>query len=394
MRHTWSRQSIAVAATVSVYAALIVLRFVVYHHPVGSVFQIGDRFCAVAGDHYNNIPIVKTSSGYDGQFYYHLALDPSAKNDSIPLKFDNAAYRQQRILFPLLIHLLSFGSVNAVPYVAVGINFIALLLVAFFTVSIAEHLGGSPFWGSLAVFYPGFAFCLFCGLPEPLLGFLVVFSLWAVLRRRLWLACIALCGAILTRETSAVIPLALGAALFYKRAVGSRSKCMTKPAQPYSDLFPLTVIPLAVLAAWQLYLLHAWGALPGAGGTSNFCLPLVDLVEKFLDSLPRWNTGLVYEWLLIAAFAVSGALAIKTIIGNRVDCALVFPFVIYMAMPLFFSLAVWMYRGGFLRALTEYYLIGTMILQYSGSKGVLRTHGILWSMLFIVAVVWLVFMGT
>lgn len=49
--------------------------------------------------------------GYDGQFYYRLALDPfTTRVEDYGIKLDIPVYRQQRILYPLFVHILSFGN--------------------------------------------------------------------------------------------------------------------------------------------------------------------------------------------------------------------------------------------------------------------------------------------
>jgi len=49
--------------------------------------------------------------GYDGQFYYQLARDPLGAYHFM----DNAPYRYQRILYPLVVRVLSLGRMLLFP---------------------------------------------------------------------------------------------------------------------------------------------------------------------------------------------------------------------------------------------------------------------------------------
>ncbi len=49
-----------------------------------------------------SLSILNGSHGYDGQFYYRLALDPfPAQRTNFGITLDVPAYRQQRILYPI-----------------------------------------------------------------------------------------------------------------------------------------------------------------------------------------------------------------------------------------------------------------------------------------------------
>src|SRR4051794_19622970 len=50
--------------------------------------------------------------GYDGQFYYYTAVDPWTASQHM----DNAAFRLQRIFYPLIIMAVSLGQKDVLPY--------------------------------------------------------------------------------------------------------------------------------------------------------------------------------------------------------------------------------------------------------------------------------------
>jgi hypothetical protein len=149
--------------------------------------------------------------GYDGQFYYFLAVDPRHGNDYM----DDPGVVYSRIGYPMTARALSGGNPTLIPYMMVLVNILAAvggtLAVAFF---FRRH-GLPPALALLYGFYPGLALAVVRDLTEPLAfalaaTALVVFD-WRSKRRLVGAA--SLFGlAMLTRETVAVFPaiLALG----------------------------------------------------------------------------------------------------------------------------------------------------------------------------------------
>jgi hypothetical protein len=149
--------------------------------------------------------------GYDGQFYYFLAVDPANGDDYM----DTPAIIYSRIGYPMTARALSGGNPTLIPYMMVLVNILAAaggtLAVAFF---FRRH-GLPPALALLYGFYPGLALAVLRDLTEPLAFGLVAAALvifdWHAKRRLL--ASAALFGlAMLTRETVALFPaiIALG----------------------------------------------------------------------------------------------------------------------------------------------------------------------------------------
>jgi hypothetical protein len=86
----------------------------------------GDKFCDPARVPHN-LAVQKDSEGYDGQFYYRLALNPfTSKRTDDGIILDLPSVRQQRILYPLVAWALSLGNAQFLFLVMLGINFAAL----------------------------------------------------------------------------------------------------------------------------------------------------------------------------------------------------------------------------------------------------------------------------
>jgi hypothetical protein len=149
--------------------------------------------------------------GYDGQFYYFLAVDPTHGRDYM----DDPGVVYSRIGYPMTARALSGGNPTLIPYMMVLVNILAAvggtLAVAFF---LRRH-GLPPALALLYGFYPGLILSVLRDLTEPLAfglaaAGLVVFDPRS--KRRILLSAVLFGLAMLTRETVALFPaiLALG----------------------------------------------------------------------------------------------------------------------------------------------------------------------------------------
>lgn len=66
------------------------------------------------------------TEGYDGQFVYYIARDPSTAASFIAAGDDIPAYRFQRILLPALGMVLSFGQDDLIPWTLLIVNLVSL----------------------------------------------------------------------------------------------------------------------------------------------------------------------------------------------------------------------------------------------------------------------------
>ena len=84
----------------------------------------------VAGDRYSDpsrvpqsLTVLKDSAGFDGQFYYRLALNPfTSQPTEFGITLDAPPLRHQRILYPLLSSVLSLGNHNLLPAVMIVVT--------------------------------------------------------------------------------------------------------------------------------------------------------------------------------------------------------------------------------------------------------------------------------
>jgi len=155
--------------------------------------------------------------GYDGQFYYFIALDPVHARDYIPDTVDQTKdYRYTRILYPMVARLLAVGRADLIPYTLVLVNLLAITGGALALAAWLRRKQLSPWFALIFGLCPGIFIALVRDVTEPLAFGLVALAVYLYdaggRRRILWCGiCYAL--AVLSRESVAVFPLVHGIAL-------------------------------------------------------------------------------------------------------------------------------------------------------------------------------------
>ena len=151
-------------------------------------------------------------TGFDGQLYYYIALDPA--NARYYIDSGEVGLRYERILYPLTARALALGQPGLVPYAMLLINLLAVALGTLALASWLRRKGVSPWFAAIFGFYPGLLISLQRDLTEPLAYGLVALAIYLFdfggRRRFLW-AGLAFALAVLARETTVVFPLVYSA---------------------------------------------------------------------------------------------------------------------------------------------------------------------------------------
>jgi hypothetical protein len=201
----------AVAAVVAVFYALLMTPGLVAN-PYQFV-NIGRQYHAkgTSSAAIKHARPIDDKIGYDGQFYYFLAVDPTHGRDYM----DAPGIIYSRIGYPMTARVLSGGNASVIPYMMVLVNILAAIGG---TLAVAFFLRRHRLPPALALVYglfPGLAMAVLRDLTEPLAfglaaAGLVVFD--ARSKRRLLASAFLFGLALLTRETVAIFPviLALG----------------------------------------------------------------------------------------------------------------------------------------------------------------------------------------
>jgi len=206
--------------------------------------------------------------GLDGQHFYAIARDPFHP-DAVARNLDRPRYRYRRPLYPLLVwalHPQGGGPGLVVAFVVVSLA--ALFLGGLALGALAGVLRAPPWLGMLFPVLPGAIWALTTSAADGLAVSLCLVTVVATLRGRTTLAWVAAVAAVLTRETTIIVPLAL---------VLSRRR--------REDL-PLLALPALVLAAWLLVVrvVVPSGGLP----TEHLVLPFTGVVDAVRN---RWLHG-------------------------------------------------------------------------------------------------------
>jgi hypothetical protein len=233
-----------------------------------SLIAIGTTFEPRFTGEFRSAPhYVHQNSGYDGQFYAQLALDPLLTDRETVSGIDDVAYRSRRMLIPAVAYVLGLGRpawilqayslVNVIAWIAIG-----WLLLRWLPVG-TMHAGLA--W-TACMLSNGLLASVRRSLPDgPSLVFLVI-GIIAIEKNRHWLAA-AICGLSGTaRETNL-----LGGSMLGTPWPPKAARIRTWLAQA-----ALVVLPLI---AWSIYL-HTRGLAPSPGA-HNFSLPLVEYVLKW-----------------------------------------------------------------------------------------------------------------
>ncbi len=346
----------ALAAAVA-YGILLLAVLSRHNFDTAYLVQAGDAFA----DPQRTPPglsILPNSPGYDGQFYYRLALAPwSSAITDFGIRLDNPAYRQQRILYPVAAWALSLGRPSAVPTAMVLLNYAALCALGFVGGLYARSVGRNALWGIVFPFYVGFVFTVTKDLTEALAALLLLAALCLTHVRRWGLAGAILALAVLARETVVVVAAAALAVWAIERL---------RRQQPKAD--PRFFLPpLLVWAVWQTWLRATWGVWPLLAGSGNLAFP-GSAIAAFAQAVAQ-NPARERVWAVELALLV--ALIVAVLFALRSSWALLYEkaaWLIYLGLMLMLSGLVWGNDQSFLRAATELLILGLAILVGSESR--------------------------
>ncbi len=324
------------------------------------------------------LSILPDSAGYDGQFYYRLALDPWT---SVPVehgvRLDAPAYRQQRIGYPLLAWVLAFGQHACVPAVLIAVNWVALCALGWLGGCFARDSGCHALWGLLISMFPGFEFVLARDLTEILATTLLLGGFWLLRAGRDRTGVLAFTGAVLTRETAAA-----GVAASVLAAATSVWRRGERPFRRAA----LLAVPLLVLLTWQGLLFVRWGTWPAATAARVFAIPLVDLA-RFIHVIAACDTPLHRIWLLeLSLVGLFVAAVIHALPSSRAHPREKLSWLLYLGLATLYSDIIWVEDWAFLRVLSELWVLGAVVLLGSAA----RSRRLL---LPVVLALWLVVLG-
>lgn len=343
-----------VVALVVVIARLLLLA----HRNITDLMLVGDKYGNPAqlprGVH------VFHYTGYDGQFYYRMALDPANLHRTAFGITMDYWYRFVRIGYSALAWLVAGGQHSAVPYALIAINIVAMGVLGLLGGMLAHQAGRHAMWGLLLAGYFGLMTSLTRDLTEPLGAVCLLGGILAYRRRHPVLAALLFAYGCLTRETVLVAPVALGVMRLIEIA--------RRRARPSLDDLAW-VLPGVVFAGWEVVLKGATGFFPIlSDGGKNASLPLSAGIRAVVHNFTHPTAavggapGAVIIWdvefLVLAVFAVAALLSLR---------ATTVPVYERLALVLYvveiFSLSPTNWNGyADLRSFVEVYLLAVLVL--------------------------------
>jgi hypothetical protein len=304
-----------------------------------------------------------SGDGYDGQFYYRLALNPANLHTTAYGITVDTSYRFMRDGYPALTWLLSFGQQSLVPVMLVAINAAAIAAIGYFGGVAAQRSGRHALWGLLLAGFFGLITSLSRDTAEPLAAACLLAGVVALGpdghgKRRPVLAGLLFAYGSLTRETVIIAPAAFALIRLWAIVRGK-----DRPGR--ADL--AWAIPAAAFAGWQAIVYAATGqfALEADGGqnsTTPFSAPLHAVIWNFshfsrsnINSIDVW----VFEFILFALVVLAALISLPS---TTVPVYLRIAFVIYIFEVCLIAPTTWNSRTADMRSFIEVWLLSVLIL--------------------------------
>jgi hypothetical protein len=305
----------------------------------------------------SNVPpgltVIPNIGGYDGIWFYRLAINPFTRVQAAHgIRIDNPPYRQQRVMYPLIVWLLSLGQVTWIPWLLVIVNIVAAAAMAAFGGAFAKRFGLNAMWGVIVPLYPGFVLTFSRDLAEIVTAAFAMGAIWAIASRRNTAAAILLTCAVLTREPTLLLAFALAAAWLIERVL-HRERCIG--AITFS-------LPIAVYTVWQIVLAFRWGVSPLRAGAPARALPFVEFA-RFLAaaSFRRDHQERLYflESLFLAAVVITIVLIWRR---SRAPLEWRLAWLGYLAIFSILPHTIWIEDYGFLRIFADLFLVSAALI--------------------------------
>jgi hypothetical protein len=296
--------------------------------------------------------------GYDGQFYYRLAVDPADLSTTAHGIRLDSSLRRQRIGYPVLAWALARGQAAAIPAALVGVNVLGLALAGLFGGLLAHELGRHPLWGLLPAGYSGLVTTLARDLTEITALMFMLAGLVAVHRQRHIWAAFALASATLCRETALVVPAAL--------ALTRLIALVRRQARPGTADLAWTV-PLLVWAGWQVLCAVRYGQLPVLSGRGITGVPLAAVTTATVRWVTHPAARSALQLLQLATLVFVVVAALRRLVTSRALPVERVAFAFAVLLMLSLSGDVWGDDPAAFRIMVDAWALGTIILL--GSPG-------------------------
>ena len=367
----WQHRSWAFALMVVLGYGLATLPILARHGFDPSAFIIARDHFVDARQLASPIIVQPNSSGYDGEFYYRMALSPfRLQQAAFGVELDHPAYRARRIFYPLLVWAVTFGHAAAVPVTMYLVNLLGLAAMAMFAMHLTARLQLPAKLPLAIMLWPGFIIALTHDTTEILAAALLLGAIDAYFAKRLLVYCVLGGLATLTRETSVLV---LAGVLCFETIQTIRT---AGGALRWHRVL-ICGLALAPFLLWQAALHLVWSRASQAG-TNNLGWPLLGAVimlrdtltgakqfvqpnRAILDAAVRAYVVVSAGWLLgFCAVVAARTPVVLRLAGAGALAAGWLP--VIALMSLLTAGGPWVDRNAYFRAFTECYVVGCLVL--------------------------------
>jgi hypothetical protein len=349
----------AVAALIALLAAIAftLARWQTWAHGRISRFILVGRHFATPAQLPPGMPVAKTY-GYDGQFFYRLALNPLNFHHTAYGITTDRPYRYMRIGYPAFTWLVSLGQHSLVPVMLVAVNIAAIGALGYLGGVFAVRGGRHALAGLLLPGYFGLITSLSRDTAEPLAAVLLLAGLLAIRDRRPVLAAALLAYGALTRET---VMVAVGAIAIVRIAGILRGRARAGR----DDL--AWVGPAVAFAAWQVAVKAATGSIPllddgGRNAGTPFIAPLKALGHNLghihLHQFEQYDLWFG-ELAILVLFSVAALLCLRSTSAPGHERL---AFILYLVEICVVTPSTWNSVDADMRSFIEVYLLAVIIL--------------------------------
>jgi hypothetical protein len=334
----------------------------------------GDRF-VTAGHTPTPIIIRPHSDGYDGQFYYRLALSPFLpQENAFGIDLAHPAWRMQRILLPLLARWLAFGNPAAIPWAFLVLNAAGIFVIATTASWLARRLDWPWFVPAAIAIWPAWLIALTHDTTEIVAAALLLGALAAYFARCFAAYAVLIALATLTRETSILLAAGIAACEAWAWLRERRWAGWSRPV--------LTGLALLPFFIWRHIVSGIWHTTPQAHGVAeNVGWPLQGWAEAILANLLNRAVGVAAHprdlamrmtmlagVAILSLFGVSGMLAAGRAARTPRHAGIAVGWLLTLAlMSVLTANGPLIDPTAYLRAFTECWVVGWVLLGLTGA---------------------------
>jgi hypothetical protein len=275
-----------------------------FHDPVTgftSLIAFGEQFQEQSLPALRQVPHeVVANSGYDGQFYAQLALDPMLRSPEIRVALDSLPYRSRRILMSWTAYLLGFGRPDWIINVYAVENVVFWLLLAWVLLRWVPPVNLRN-WAAWCGCVLGFGALISVRLALTDLPSTALLALGLALaeKERPLLAAAMTGLSVLARETSVFAVVGIDWVRAWKRRGAPATLLML-------------LLAMAPLLLWMIYMSWVLGARAWSSANSSLVVPLTGIAEYVMRArrevqFDGWRSGNIPGLLVLCSTGVQAA---------------------------------------------------------------------------------------